>query len=141
MLEIAFFLIILSRNRKMLVKKLSPTHMKVFCNWHFSKIHKMEIEKALINDRLRVSKVSRKFRIPTIYNFAAFYEFVPAESLKTTTFAESPKLFGRSPWNFLDMGLTSIRNKRKIRRRLLIAQRETVVQSYQSPFIKAQKGA
>ena len=48
----------------------------------------MKIEKALINDRLRVSKVSRKFRIPTIYNFAVFYEFVPAESLKTTTFWE-----------------------------------------------------
>ena len=30
----------------------------------------MLIEKALIYDRLRVSKVSCKFRIPTIYNFA-----------------------------------------------------------------------
>ena len=30
----------------------------------------MQIEKVLINDRLRVSKVSSKFRIPTIYNFA-----------------------------------------------------------------------
>ena len=29
----------------------------------------MQIEKALINDRLRVSKVSWKFRIPIIYNF------------------------------------------------------------------------
>ena len=29
----------------------------------------MQIENALINDRLRVSKVSRKFRIPSIYNF------------------------------------------------------------------------
>ena len=27
------------------------------------------MEKALINDRLRVSNVSWKFRIPTIYNF------------------------------------------------------------------------
>ena len=33
----------------------------------------MQIEKALINDRLRVSKVSRKCRIPTIYNFAVSY--------------------------------------------------------------------
>ena len=33
----------------------------------------MQIEKALTNDRLRVSKVSWKFRIPTIYNFAAVY--------------------------------------------------------------------
>ena len=31
----------------------------------------MQIEKALINDRLGVLKLSWKFRIPTIYNFAA----------------------------------------------------------------------
>ena len=30
----------------------------------------MEIEKALINDHLRVSKLSWKVHIPTIYNFA-----------------------------------------------------------------------
>ena len=47
--------------------------MKVFYNLHFLKIHKMQIEKALINDRLRVSKVSIKFRIPTIYNFVVIY--------------------------------------------------------------------
>ena len=33
----------------------------------------VQIEKALTNDRLRVSKVSGKSRIPTIYNFAAIY--------------------------------------------------------------------
>ena len=33
----------------------------------------MPIEKALINDRLRVSKVPWKFHIPTIYNFAVIY--------------------------------------------------------------------
>ena len=33
----------------------------------------MQIEKARINDRLPVSKVSWKFRIPTIYNFAVIY--------------------------------------------------------------------
>ena len=33
----------------------------------------MQIEKALINDLLRVSKVSWKFRIPSIYNFAVIY--------------------------------------------------------------------
>ena len=33
----------------------------------------MQIEKAWINDRLRVSKVMWKFRIPTIYNFAVVY--------------------------------------------------------------------
>ena len=30
----------------------------------------MQIEKAQINDSLHVSKVSRKFRIPTTYNLA-----------------------------------------------------------------------
>ena len=33
----------------------------------------MQIEKALINGCLHVSKVSREFRIPTIYNFAVIY--------------------------------------------------------------------
>ena len=33
----------------------------------------MQIEKQLINDRLRVSNVSSKFRIPTIYNFVVIY--------------------------------------------------------------------
>ena len=33
----------------------------------------MQNEKALINDRLRVSKVFWKIRIPTIYNFAEIY--------------------------------------------------------------------
>ena len=33
----------------------------------------MQTEKALINDRLRVPKVSSKFRNPTIYNFAVIY--------------------------------------------------------------------
>ena len=33
----------------------------------------MQIEKALINNRLRVSEASRKFRITTIYSFAVIY--------------------------------------------------------------------
>ena len=33
----------------------------------------MQIEKALINDGLRVSKVSGKFHIPTVYNFPVIY--------------------------------------------------------------------
>ena len=33
----------------------------------------MQIEKALINDRLGVSTVSWKFRIPTIYGLAVIY--------------------------------------------------------------------
>ena len=34
----------------------------------------MQIEKTLLNDRLRVSKVSGKFRIPTIYTFEVIYQ-------------------------------------------------------------------
>ena len=33
----------------------------------------MQIEKLQINDRLRVSKVFWKFRIPTIHNFPVIY--------------------------------------------------------------------
>ena len=33
----------------------------------------MQIEKALINDRLRVSKVFCKFHSPTVYSFAVIY--------------------------------------------------------------------
>ena len=35
----------------------------------FAKITVMQIEKSLINDRSRISKVSWKFRIPIINNF------------------------------------------------------------------------
>ena len=69
--------------------------------------------------------------IKRIFFLISIHEFVPAESLETTNFAESPEVFGRSPWNFLDVVLTSIRNKRKMRRRFLIAQRGTIAQSYQ----------
>ena len=47
----------------------------------------MQIEKALINDRLSVSKVSWKFRIPTIYNFAVKF------AVKFATFLKSSLLF------------------------------------------------
>ena len=33
----------------------------------------MQIEKALINERLGVSKVSWKFHVPNIYNFGVIY--------------------------------------------------------------------
>ena len=33
----------------------------------------MQIEKALLNDRLSVLNVSEKFRIPSIYNFPVIY--------------------------------------------------------------------
>ena len=37
------------------------------------KRYSMQIEKALINDRLRLSNISWKFRISTIYNFTVIY--------------------------------------------------------------------
>ena len=40
---------------------------------HFAEGTTMQIEKALINDCLRISKVSSKFRFLTIYNFAVVY--------------------------------------------------------------------
>ena len=39
----------------------------------FHKVLVTQIEKALINDRLRVSKMSGKIRIPTLYAFAVIY--------------------------------------------------------------------
>ena len=41
-----------------------------------------QIEKALINDRLRVSRINQKFLIPTIYNFAVIYHVKFAIFLK-----------------------------------------------------------
>ena len=35
----------------------------------------MQIKKALINDRLRISKVSWKFSIPTTYSFTVIYSW------------------------------------------------------------------
>ena len=35
----------------------------------------MKIEETLINDHFRVSKVSWKFRIPTIFNFAVIHSW------------------------------------------------------------------
>ena len=42
-------------------------------NQNFVKGTVMQTEKVLINDRLRDSKVSWKFRIPTIHNFEVIY--------------------------------------------------------------------
>ena len=47
----------------------------------------MQIEKELINDRLRVSKVSWKFCIPTIYNFAIMYSWNLLFSSKVAYFS------------------------------------------------------
>ena len=46
----------------------------------------MQIGKALINDRLSVSKVSWKFRIPTIYNFVVIYPWNMLYSEKVVYF-------------------------------------------------------
>ena len=43
-----------------------------------------QIEKALINDRLTVSKLSWKFSISTIYNSAVVYRWNFANFLKST---------------------------------------------------------
>ena len=52
---------------------LKETHLAVLNIVNLIKGTVIQIEKALINDRLRVSKVSWKFYIPTIYNFAVIY--------------------------------------------------------------------
>ena len=46
----------------------------------------MQMEKALINDRLNISKVSREFCIPTIYNFAIIYPWNLLFSSKVSYF-------------------------------------------------------
>ena len=46
----------------------------------------MQIEKALINDRLHVLKVSWKCQIPTIYNFEVIYTRNWLFSLKVAYF-------------------------------------------------------
>ena len=43
------------------------------CDKKSLKVIVMQIEEALINDQVHASKVSWKFRIPTIYNTAVIY--------------------------------------------------------------------
>ena len=62
----------------------------------------MEIEKALINDRLRVSKVSWKFRILTIYNFAVIYPWNLLISYKVAYFLTVSIVFSVKKQNFTD---------------------------------------
>ena len=47
------------------------TYFKI--EFYFIKGAVMQIEKALINDRFRISKRSLKFRTSTIYNFAVIF--------------------------------------------------------------------
>ena len=53
----------------------------------------MQIEKTLINDHLRVSKVHWKFSIQTIYNFAAIYPWNLLFSEKVAYFLIVPIVF------------------------------------------------
>ena len=56
----------------------------LYCNKFKGTVRK--IEKALINDRLRVSKKSWKFRIPTTHNFAKLYQWNLLFSLQVVDF-------------------------------------------------------
>ena len=60
----------------------------------------MQIEKALINDNLRVSKVSWKFRIPTAYNSAEIYPWNLLFSWKVTYFLTVSIVFSVYKENF-----------------------------------------
>ena len=60
----------------------------------------MQIEKALINDRLLVLKVSWKFRIPTIYNFVVIYRWKFLFSLKVAYFLTISIVFSVYKQNF-----------------------------------------
>ena len=60
----------------------------------------MKIEKALINDCLRVSKVSWKFRIRTIYNFAVIYLWNLLFSYKVAYFLTVSTVFSVYKQNF-----------------------------------------
>ena len=53
----------------------------------------MQTEKALINDRVCVSKMSWKFRIPTIYDFAVIYPWNLVFSQKVAHFLKAWKIF------------------------------------------------
>ena len=60
----------------------------------------MQIEKALINDRFRVLKVSWKFRIATIYNYAVIYPWNLQFSWKVAYFLTISIVFSVYRQNF-----------------------------------------
>ena len=60
----------------------------------------MQIEKALINDRLRVSKVFCKFHSPTIYDFAVIYPWNLPFSWKVSYFLTVSIVFSVYKQNF-----------------------------------------
>ena len=65
------------------------------CFWNF-KGTVMQIEEAMTNDRLRVSKVSWKFHISTFYNFAVIYQWNLLFPLKETFFLTVSTFFSTS---------------------------------------------
>ena len=60
----------------------------------------MQIEKALINYRLSVSKVSWNFRIPTIENFVVIYPWSLLFSWKVANFLTVFIVFSACKQNF-----------------------------------------
>ena len=60
----------------------------------------MQIEKALINDGLGVSKVPWKFRIPTFYNFAVIYPWNLLFTEKVAYFLTVSIVFSVNKQNF-----------------------------------------
>ena len=60
----------------------------------------MQIEKALINERLHVSKVFRKFTILVTYNFAVIYPWNLLFSLKIAYFLTVSIVFSVYKQNF-----------------------------------------
>ena len=60
----------------------------------------MEIEKALIKNRLRVSKIPWKFRIPAAYDFAVIYPWNLLFSQKVAYFLTVSVVFSVYKQNF-----------------------------------------
>ena len=61
----------------------------------------MQIEKALIKDRVRVSKVLWKFRFPFIYNFVVIYPWNMLFSQKVIYFLKVSIVFSVNKQNFM----------------------------------------
>ena len=87
------------------VKILQSCHFNIFGITCFREMSikgtVMQTGKALKNDRLRVSKASWKFRIPTIYNFAVIYEWNLLFSWKIVFFLTVPIVFSVYKQNFM----------------------------------------
>ena len=89
-------------------------HMSNICEWflhnclranakkfhHFFKVQSCKLKEALINDRLLALKVSWKFRIPTINNFAVTYPWNLPFSWKVAYFLTVSSVFSVYKQNF-----------------------------------------